>query len=231
MNFNRKKLSIVLPAYNEANNLKELLPEIFSNLSNINFEVIVVDTIEDLDNTQEICDESGALYVKRKLSNSFGEAVRTGIKETTGDVVIFMDADGSHEPKFILSLLDYIDDYDVVIASRYIKDGYSDNSFLLRFMSKILNFTYAFILDIPCKDVSNSFKAYRAEDLKKLDLYCENFDIVEEILYKICKSKMEIRIKEIPSTFQKRLYGKTKRNLFYFILTYLVTIIKLRLSK
>ena len=231
MNFNRKKLSIVLPAYNEANNLKELLPKIFSNLSNIHFEVIVVDTIEDLDNTQEICDKSGALYVKRKLSNSFGEAVRTGIKETTGDVVIFMDADGSHEPKFILSLLDYIDDYDVVIASRYIKDGYSDNSFLLRFMSKILNFTYAFILDIPCKDVSNSFKAYRAEDLKKLDLYCENFDIVEEILYKICKAKKEIRIKEIPSTFQKRLYGKTKRNLFYFILTYLVTIIKLRLSK
>jgi len=231
MSFNRKKLSIVLPAYNEANNLKELLPQIFSILSNINFEVIVVDTIEDLDNTQEICDKSGALYVKRNLSNSFGEAVRIGIKETTGDVVIFMDADGSHEPKFILSLLDYIDDYDVVIASRYIKDGYSDNSFLLRFMSKILNFTYAFILDIPCKDVSNSFKAYRAEDLKKLDLYCENFDIVEEILYKICKSKKEIRIKEIPSTFQKRLYGKTKRNLFYFILTYLVTIIKLRLSK
>ena len=64
MSFNRKKLSIVLPAYNEANNLKELLPQIFSILSNINFEVIVVDTIEDLDNTQEICDKSGALYVK-----------------------------------------------------------------------------------------------------------------------------------------------------------------------
>jgi dolichol-phosphate mannosyltransferase len=97
-------------------------------------------------------------------------------------------------------------------------------------MSRIVNFTYSVVLGLPCKDVSNSFKLYNSTHLKKLTLRCENFDIVEEILFKILKENAKLKVKEIPFTFKQRLYGKTKRNLLLFIFTYIFTIIKLKFS-
>ena len=223
-----KDLSIILPSYEEAENLNRLIPTISKTLSNLNHEILVIDTQKPLDNTKEICEREEVRYIPREKGDSFGDAVRTGIKFSKGKIIVFMDADGSHDPEFIPNLLEHIYEYHVVVASRYVEKGLSENNLLLRSMSKILNLTYSFILNIPCKDVSNSFKAYHAEDLKELDLVCNNFDIVEEILFKLSKKYEDIQIKEIPFNFKKRWHGETKRNLFYFVLTYLYTIIKLR---
>ena len=98
-------------------------------------------------------------------------------------------------------------------------------------MSRILNITYSFVLGLPCNDVSNSYKIYRKDQLKSIDLTCNNFDIVEEIIFKIYRNNKNIKIKEVPYSFQKRMFGKTKRNLFLFIVTYVYTIVKLRIMR
>jgi len=82
---------------------------------------------------------------------------------------------------------------------------------------------------LPCKDVSNSYKIYHKNQLKSINLTCNNFDIVEEIIFKLYRSKKIFKIKEVPYAFQKRMFGKTKRNLFMFVITYVYTIVKLRL--
>lgn len=226
-------VSIIIPSYQEEDNLKLILPRLKSVLQSltINLEVLIVDTMSPRDNTKQICENYGVMYLNRESSDDYGDAVRTGIKYCIGKKIIFMDADGSHEPEFILELLKHKDIYDIVIASRYIKGGGIENSLSLIFMSRVLNLTYSFILKINCKDLSNSYKLYDAEQLKSQNFYCNNFDIVEEIIYKIVKNNKLVKIIELPYFFKKRICGKTKRNLFLFILSYLLTILRLRFGK
>ncbi|HEY5955949.1 MAG TPA: hypothetical protein VIV60_05325, partial [Polyangiaceae bacterium] len=89
---------------------------------------------------------------------------------------------------------------------------------------------YSVVLELPVKDVSNSFKLYRADLLKQLDLRCQNFDIIEEILFKLRRRNPQLRIKEIPFAFKPRNFGRTKRNLLWFMVTYLWTILRLRFA-
>ena len=225
------ELSVILPAYLEEENLRILLPRLIQTLEkmHLTFEVIVVDTATPMDQTNEVCGSCKVTYVNRRETNSFGDAVRTGIATARGRRIIFMDSDGSHTPEFIPKLYQHADQADVVIASRYVKGGVTENPRHLIWMSLFLNWTYSVVLNLRCKDVSNSFKLYSAEQLKQLELTCDNFDIVEEILYKLHKLNKGLRIFETPFIFRKRIFGETKRNLGMFILTYLVTIVKLRL--
>jgi dolichol-phosphate mannosyltransferase len=225
-------LSIVLPSYLEEENLRILLPrlnEVIRKMA-ITAEIIVVDTVTPLDQTHDACATHQAKYVARQGGNHFGDAVRTGIREATGTYVLFMDADGSHTPEFIPELYKHAKDYDVIIASRYIDGGYTENSSSLIWMSRILNLTYSIVLNLRCKDVSNSFKIYRGDILRQVKTRCNNFDIVEEVLFKMSRVKRGLTIHEIPFTFKKRMFGDTKRNLVVFIITYLYTIVRLRLS-
>lgn len=194
------------------------------------YEILIVDTQTALDNTEIVCREQNCRWVRRQGGKSFGCAVRTGISEARGERIIFMDADGSHTPEFLPQMISASRSCDIVIASRYVEGGYTENTRLLVAMSMILNWSYSVILNLHCKDVSNSFKVYRASLLKPLHLHCENFDIIEEILFKIVRDNRDTRILEIPFSFKKRMFGKTKRNLLVFIITFVWTMVKLRFS-
>ena len=224
-------LSIILPAYLEEENLRILLPRITSEVRNLtkNYEIIVVDTESPLDGTQEVCKENNVIYINRLGGDFYGDAIRTGILHSRGKYIIFMDADGSHRPEFIHNLYNERQNYDIVIASRYVPGGHTENLKTLILMSKIVNLGYSLVLNIDCKDVSNSFKLYNGNILRSLDLKCKNFDIVEEILYKFIRKKKDTKILEIPFSFKKRMFGETKRNLLAFIFSYFFTLIKLRI--
>lgn len=228
---NEVDLSVILPAYLEEENLRILLPRVKSVLNSIspNTEILVIDTEGPLDQTQQVCLENGAFYYNRIGGNHYGAAIKTGIEKANGKKIIFMDADGSHAPEFIKNLYQHKDEASVVIASRYIEGGFTENSGVLIFMSLILNITYSLVLNLKVKDVSNSFKLYEGTQLKDLELECKNFDIVEEILYKLSLLHPGLKIKEIPFTFKKRMFGETKRNLVVFMFNYIITMFHLRL--
>jgi dolichol-phosphate mannosyltransferase len=146
--------------------------------------------------------------------------------------IIVMDADGSHNPNTIPRLLAKIEESGatVVVASRYIKGGGSANSLILRIMSRVLNRVYSIVLGINAQDVSNNYKIYRAEALRNIQLKCSNFDVVEEILLEMKRQQgSDFIIEEIPDFFQERNSGRSKRNLFLFMISYGVTLIRLRL--
>jgi len=226
-------LSVVLPAYCEEENLRILIPRLKTTLTQtkLNFEICIIDSLQKLDHTEELCKESQINYFKREGGETFGDAVRTGIKKAQGEYILFMDADGSHPPEFIPELLKEHKNNDIVIASRYVEGGFTENSKALIWMSKTLNIAYGVILGLHYKDISNSFKIYKATLLNELTLTCSNFDIIEEILYKIHLNKKNLKVKEVPFSFKKRMFGETKRNLILFMITFFYTMIKLRFSR
>ena len=227
-------LSVILPSYLEEENLRLLLPRINSTLSKIapqSYEIIVVDSKSPMDGTRLACEENNAIYLNREGENNYyGDAIRTGIRHAKGEHILFMDADGSHPPSFIENMYSEKTQADIVIASRYIKGGHTENSRHLILMSRLVNIGYAIVLGINCKDISNSFKMYKASLLKGLVLKCNNFDIIEEILYKIMRKNKALKLLEIPFTFKERMLGTTKRNLISFVFSYAITLLKLRFS-
>ena len=139
------KLSVLLPAYNEEENLKILIPKIKKKLEEIDsleYEILVVDSLEKKDNTDEICKENEVKYFKRENGDNYGDAIRTGINKAQNDYLLIMDADGSHSPEEITKLIKNCEDYDLTIGSRYIKKGKTKNNFILVLMSWMVNITY-----------------------------------------------------------------------------------------
>jgi dolichol-phosphate mannosyltransferase len=258
-------LSIVLPAYEEAANLDNLLPRLAAvaaqiveqasrlpgtrqgldsavagtaaastggapaalSQPNAQFEIVVADTPEPRDETPAICKKHGVRYVPRRGGSLYGHAIRTALEEAAGEWVIFMDADGSHNPGFLPELWRYRNDFDLVIASRYVEGGKTENPAVLILMSLVINVMFRITLGLKCFDVSNSFRLYRGDDLRKLHLKCNHFDIVEEILVKLITLHPGYRLKEVPFYFEKRKAGKTKRNLLTFALGYFITLLRL----
>lgn len=224
-------ISIVLPAYKEAENLKNILPMINHCLekTHLEYEILVIDTMEKMDHTEAVCRNNYANYISREGGNLYGDAIRTGFVKANGKYIVVMDADGSHNPKDILRFYDEMkqEDYTLVIGSRYCKGGYTDNNFILKFMSWILNVTYRIMFGLKVKDVSDSFRMYNAKSVKNLELECDNFDIVEEILIKLKYCLNTFRVKEIPISFNKRVAGESKRDLVKFIGSYIKTMKRL----
>lgn len=224
-------ISIVLPSYKEAENLKKILPLInqFLGETFLEYEVLVIDTIEKMDDTEEVCGIHHANYISREGGNLYGDAIRTGFDKAKGKYVVVMDADGSHNPSDILRFYNEMKQkaYTLVIGSRYCKGGYTDNNFILRFMSWALNVTYRIMFGLKVKDVSDSFRMYDASCIKRLELECDNFDIVEEILIKLKYEADHFEVKEIPISFNKRAAGESKRDLVKFIGSYIRTMQKL----
>ena len=222
-------LTIIIPSLNESDNLKKLIPEIKSEIGKkFTYEIFIIDGINKDNKTFKITKKNSIRYLNRIRNNDYGNAVRLGIKKSTGKYILFMDGDYSHNPKFILKLYEN-KLYDVVIASRYVPGGKTDNSLLSETLSRFLNKFYNIILNLELEDVSNSFKLYNTKMIKRLHLSCNHFDIIEEIIFKLKKNNNEIKFLEIPYHFKQRKFGKSKRN-FFVIIAYLFSILKLRIS-
>jgi dolichol-phosphate mannosyltransferase len=227
------EVNIIIPAYEEYQNLEVLIPKIIKTVTeaNVDFSILIIDRVQSHDRTPELEKlDTKVKVINRVPTDTFGDAVRTGIRESNAGHIVFMDADGSHDPEFILELLKNKGRGDVIIASRYIKGGGSFNGPMLKLMSMLVNFSYRIILNIPAKDVSNSFKLYKADVLKTLTLKCNHFDIIEEILFKALRRNPALKILEIPYFFKARIYGNTKRDLVSFSFSFLATLIRLRFS-
>lgn len=224
------ELSIVLPAYEEAENLRMLLPALKEAARALtpDHEILVVDTREPRDDSPQVCAEYGVTYISRRGGDCYGDALRSGIADSRGKWVLLMDADGSHNPTFLPRLWEKRDQARLIIASRYMPGGKTENPAILVFMSLAVNVVFRVVLGLGCHDVSNSFRLYTGDDLRALKLQCDNFDIVEEILVQLTSAHLGYRILEVPTTFEERKAGKTKRKLLAFAFSYVAVLWRLR---
>lgn len=222
-------ITVALLAYKEAENLKILLPKIKNQLENIGeeYEIIIIDTKKPMDNTKEVCKDNGALYYNQE-EPYFGGAFRTAIKHAKMDKFLILDSDGSHNPVYIEKIYHkFMTGADVVIGSRYVNGGETDDEKSSIVMSKILNTTFRICLGIKAKDISTDYRMYHTKQLKQVSLQCNNYDVLQEVLLKLKINKPSLVIKEVPISFSKRLYGESKRNLGKFIISYIGTLFRL----
>jgi len=228
-------LSVVMPAYKEADNLRELLPPLRETVTRLvgdasAGEILVVDTQTPMDDTPAVCRAAGVRCLPRHPDNLYGSAIRTGVAASGGRFVVVMDADGSHNPGFLPELWAHREEADVVIASRYVPGGATQNPWLQVAMSKVLNSTFKFFAGMPVRDVSNSFRLYRGERLRSLELKGNHFDILEEILGQLlwCQPDRPARMIEVPFCFEKRRHGSSKRSLLVFSWRFLLALFRMR---
>lgn len=223
-------ITVALLAYKEAENLKELLPQIIENLKQTgeDYDIMVIDTKEPLDNTKEVCEEFGAYYFNQKAPG-FGGAFRMAIFQADHDKFLILDSDGSHNPKYIPEIYRKFttEGYDVVIGSRYVKGGKTFDSKSSIVMSHILNGCFRLFLGIKAHDISTDYRLYDTAQLKAVKLENRNYDVLQEVLLKMRLNKPGLTIGEVPITFEKRLYGESKRQLLPFILSYIKSLFRL----
>lgn len=221
--------SVLLLAYKEAENLKILLPQIHEEMKSLGepYEILVIDSAEPLDDTQEVCQLENARYIPQE-EPFYAGAFRTGIRHATMEKIQVLDADGSHNPKDISRIHQlFSQGYDLVIGSRYVKGGVSNDSLSSFCMSKILNTTMRLCIGVRAKDISTSFRLYDAAQLKAVTLVRNNYDVLQEVILRMKIGKNPFRIGEVPIEFNKRMYGESKRHLLKFIVGYVVTVFML----
>ena len=220
----------MIPAYREADSLRDLLPRIIAAASALtpDYEILIVDTQEPMDDTEAVCAAAGARHINRSGGNQYGDAIRTGIAEARGKYLLCMDADGSHNPSSFASMWTKRAEWDIVIGSRYAEGGHTENPAVLIWMSYVVNLTFRLAFKLTARDVTNSFRLYRTAILKGMRLESNNFDILEEILIRCVTHDPPAQVGEVPVTFERRKAGESKRKLVQFALGYLDTLQKLR---
>lgn len=223
-------ISAVLLAYKEEENLRVLIPQIRAQLEKLpeEYTITVVDTAEPLDGTESVCRELGAEYVNQRYPG-FGGALRTGIEEVRGDKFLIMDSDGSHSPEYIPELYRaFVSGADIAIGSRYARGGRTHDAPVSVVMSRILNAVFRVVIGVKARDISTDYRIYDTKQLKAVsDLKCRNYDVLQEVLMKMKLNRPGLVIKEIPITFDKRMYGESKRRLLPFIADYIRSVFRL----
>ncbi len=211
-------VSVVIPTYNERENLKTLLPKIISNLNKgrRNFEILIVDDSSPdgtADFVRNYPDKRVRLLLRPK-KEGLGKAYIDGFRKAHGKTIIGMDADHSHDPKDIPRLLDAIDrGADVAVGSRYSEGGKIPNwSIYRRTVSKGANLLAKTFLGIPSPDCTGAFRAFRSEWLhRKINLKgmeSGGYAFQVELLYRLARAGA--RITPVPITFSERRAGESK---------------------
>ena len=226
-------LTVLIPAYNELENLRILLPKVLTatnKLVDIQAEILVV--LPKISSDFEISEikSMGGTVVIRKPSDSFGDALRSGFNSTSDltEFIITMDGDGSHDPDLIVALLEKSKDAHIVSASRYIAGGSSDAKRRQQAMSRVVNFAFALVLGEKIRDISGNYKMYRKSIVSNLNLTGENFDIIQELVFKTKNFVgSSFNVVEVPYRWNERIEGKPKRKLIPYIISYLKLLIKL----
>jgi len=218
-------VSVVIPAWNEAETMPELLRRIRAVLEPLAraTEILIVVTAPD-DRTAEAARAGGAEVVVQKRPG-YGGALKEGLLASRGEYVITMDADLSHPPEAIAQILAHRNEAEVVIASRYVAGGSAQMSSSRALLSRILNLVYRRVLAVPVRDMSSGFRGYQRRTLDELTLESEKYDILEEILVKIYS--LGWHVVEIPFDYQPRIAGSSHANVVNFTPHFLSTLLRL----
>lgn len=218
----RGRLVVMIPTYNEAENIADLVREILALPLDADLKVLVVDD-DSPDGTGRIVEALGreddrVHALIRKKRRGRGAAGLDGFKAALAlgaDLVVEMDGDLSHSPRHIPELVAAADRYDIVLGSRFVPGGRdADRGLIRRFITLLVRLFIRRRFRLPVKDVSSGFRCFRRAALEAVDLDdCISVgpSVVLEVLYKAFLR--DCRIGEVPIVFVDRKKGKTKLDL------------------
>lgn len=209
-----KKISVVIPAYNEEATLSHVIEGVYESLrqQDYEFEVIVVDD-GSTDNTSEVAKNAGALVIKHVNNKGHAAALKSAFRVATGNIIVMLDADGQHNPFEIPKLLRPVvnNEADLVIGSRYL-GGESGFGFYREVLDKFFLLLIRVLTGIKLTDSQSMFRAIKQQALKKLTIHT-NYTMSGEMIIKA--KKQRLRIKEVPIRVSKRKYGSSYVNFLY----------------
>jgi glycosyltransferase involved in cell wall biosynthesis len=158
-----KKISIILPAKNEAAGLRQILPALKDTFPDA--EIIVVDD-GSTDDTASICEQHAVRVITHVYSMGNGAAIKTGARNASGNILVFMDADGQHDPADIQRLLDMINQgYDMAVGAR---QSSTHASHTRRLGNSLYNKLASIMTGYPVLDLTSGFRAVRARHFLKI---------------------------------------------------------------
>ncbi|WKY04936.1 hypothetical protein Q1695_005723 [Nippostrongylus brasiliensis] len=211
--------TILLPTYNERENLPICIWLMEKYLNDINYEVIIIDDGSP-DGTLEIAEKLQKEYGSEKIvlkpragKLGLGTAYIHGLKYARGNFIILMDADLSHHPKFIPQMIEYQkkENLDIVTGTRYaLSGGVSGWDLRRKTISKGANFLAQFLLNPGVSDLTGSFRLYRKDVLAVLinESVSKGYVFQMEMMFRA--SKKGFKIGEVPITFVDRFFGESK---------------------
>ncbi len=210
----KKKVSIVIPVYNE----KKLIIDVLKKVKEVKVpdsevEIIVIDDYST-DGTREILKKQGLKYADKVLYHEVnkgkGAGLRTGFKESTGDVVIVQDADFEYDPMEIPSVVEPIlkGKCDVCYGSRFLNKeykGYKQN----QLANKVLTGLSNFMTGLKVTDMETCYKAFKGDLIRSIDIVENRFGFEPEITAKI--SKLKVKLIEVPIHYYPRTKEEGKK--------------------
>lgn len=207
------KLSIIIPVFNEKETIKKILNRVKkADIGEVEKEIIIVDDFSG-DGTREslkkIQDKEVKIYYHEKNLGK-GFAIRTGLKKSTGDIILIQDADLEYNPSDYKKLIKPIlsKDAEVVYGSRIL--GKNKKSYLSFYLGgRLLSFLTNLLYNTKITDEATCYKVFKAEVIRNINLKCEGFEFCPEVTSKIAKKK--IKIKEVPISYNPRKKKQGKK--------------------
>jgi dolichol-phosphate mannosyltransferase len=230
---NELKYSIVIPVYNEANNLLKTVEDLKKVLhrERIPNEIILVDD-NSTDGTRQIIEklvqsDAGIVLVDRTPPRGFGRAVRSGLEVVSGDAVVICMADRSDDPDDVITYYRKLEEgYDCVFGSRFIKGTCVENYPKMKLVvNRVVNRCIQLLFWCKFNDLTNAFKAYRTQVVRTCGPYhgC-HFNVSIEMSLGALIRKYDIA--QIPINWYGRTWGSSNLSLHVMGRRYLVTLLK-----
>ncbi len=229
-----KKLSVLIPVYNEEKTIKKCVERVLvAKILNMNLEVIISDN-NSTDNTKEILKSIKDPRIKllfKENNEGKGANIKNALNHATGDVVLFQDADLEYSPENFEDLLRpfFENEAEVVFGTRLSRAKTTRiTGFPNYIANKIITFLTNFLYNKIFSDISTGYKVFKKDIIKNLNITSNGFEIEPEITAKISKMK-NLKIFEVPISIYSRNYDEGKKVRWWHFFTYLYHLLKWRI--